>query len=589
MVTTRLEPSFINDNSFHPLLRMGERMKNASVLALCLLFSFSFIPWAQMQSRREFESTLILEDDFEGEIAEWWNSIHGTPTVVNDTVFSGEFSYYTDEDYDALQYQWFNSNIIGELETWFYDSMSGNKTCIIATSWEHTRHFGLVIWYGGAYDQYYGYRLNQSWAPTSIPRSVGWHKVNIVHEPDRAYILLDGEMLVEIDNRISFRGVTIGDVWEASYAGNISYTHFDALKVGKYADIVVPDDYPTIQEAINAASDGDTIFVGNGTYYENVIVNKTVSLIGESAIIEGDWFGIGISVVANGVNIQGFTIRGDPGINYGIRLYGSSDCLISENQILPVFEGILLSNGSDRNSIYGNTIYHQAEGEFGISLYDSDRNNISKNQGAMWNWIKLCRSSSNIISGQDMGGLFSLRLISSFNNTIAENRIDSPYCIELLESHNNTIYRNEMKGMGVFLTNASSNRFYHNNLISEWQMVHVETPNSINAWDSGCEGNYWAYYNGTDLDGNGISDTPYTVDENNTDHYPLMNLYWHPADINKDLEINIFDAVLMSSSYYATPSDPHWNCHCDIVEPYGIIDLLDIVLMADSYGEEYSP
>jgi pectin methylesterase-like acyl-CoA thioesterase len=45
--------------------------------------------------------------------------------------------------------------------------------------------------------------------------------------------------------------------------------------------IVVPDDYPTIQEAINAATPGDTIFVRAETYYENVVVNKTVSLIGE--------------------------------------------------------------------------------------------------------------------------------------------------------------------------------------------------------------------------------------------------------------------------------------------------------------------
>jgi len=45
--------------------------------------------------------------------------------------------------------------------------------------------------------------------------------------------------------------------------------------------IIVPDDYPTIQEAINNANDGDTIYVRNETYYENVIVHKAVSLVGE--------------------------------------------------------------------------------------------------------------------------------------------------------------------------------------------------------------------------------------------------------------------------------------------------------------------
>jgi hypothetical protein len=40
--------------------------------------------------------------------------------------------------------------------------------------------------------------------------------------------------------------------------------------------------------------------------------------------------------------------------------------------------------------------------------------------------------------------------------------------------------------------------------------------------DNGIGGNYWSGYNGTDSDQDGIGDTPYIIDENNTDHYPLM-------------------------------------------------------------------
>ena len=41
-------------------------------------------------------------------------------------------------------------------------------------------------------------------------------------------------------------------------------------------------------------------------------------------------------------------------------------------------------------------------------------------------------------------------------------------------------------------------------------------------WDNGAEGNYWNNYNGTDTNGDGIGDTPYAIDANNMDNYPLV-------------------------------------------------------------------
>jgi hypothetical protein len=45
-----------------------------------------------------------------------------------------------------------------------------------------------------------------------------------------------------------------------------------------------------------------------------------------------------------------------------------------------------------------------------------------------------------------------------------------------------------------------------------------------NAWDDGVSGNYWSNYNGTDANQDRIGDTPYIIDINNVDHYPLMNV-----------------------------------------------------------------
>ncbi|MEE9151911.1 MAG: pectinesterase family protein [Thermoplasmata archaeon] len=69
-------------------------------------------------------------------------------------------------------------------------------------------------------------------------------------------------------------------------------------------------DYTSIQDAINAASDDNTVYVYSGTYYENVMVNRSISLIGEdknTTIINGDGNSSVVSVVNSGVNLTGFT------------------------------------------------------------------------------------------------------------------------------------------------------------------------------------------------------------------------------------------------------------------------------------------
>jgi len=64
---------------------------------------------------------------------------------------------------------------------------------------------------------------------------------------------------------------------------------------------------------------------------------------------------------------------------------------------------------------------------------------------------------------------------------------------------------------------------------------------------------------------------------------------WNIADINGDLKVDIYDIVLGVNAYDSTPGDPHWNPDCDIAEPYGKVDLMDIVMIAMNYGEEYTP
>ena len=75
--------------------------------------------------------------------------------------------------------------------------------------------------------------------------------------------------------------------------------------------IVVPDDYPTIQEAVNNASNGDTVYVRQGAYVENIIINKSISLAGENksmTVIDGNGTGTTVTEKAFNASIEGFAI-----------------------------------------------------------------------------------------------------------------------------------------------------------------------------------------------------------------------------------------------------------------------------------------
>lgn len=84
---------------------------------------------------------------------------------------------------------------------------------------------------------------------------------------------------------------------------------------------------------------------------------------------------------------------------------------------------------------------------------------------------------------------------------------------------------------------SDSNTFYHNNFINNTYQVEVD-PNYERAWDDGIEGNYWDSHSSVDSNHDGICDTAYTIDDNNTDHFPLMGLF-HSYDTSLDAYVNV--------------------------------------------------
>lgn len=293
--------------------------------------------------------------------------------------------------------------------------------------------------------------------------------------------------------------------------------------------ITVPDDYPTIQEAINAAALGDTIYVHNGTYHENIVVNKTVSLVGENrstTIIDGSNSSTVVYISANDVYVSGFTIRYS-GLDFddnGIRLDSSSNIVISGNVITnntwdiwleqasnnAISENIIANSSdsgiylgaSNNNVVNDNTITNNT---YGMWLERSSTNNTIRNNIVTWNWmgISLAKTSDgnsvyeNTITKNDEG----IHLFSDFNS-IYENTIENNWAgIYSLKSEENIIYRNN------FINNT----------------VQVDMGDSVGVWDNGAEGNYWSDYDGQDLNGDGIGDTllPYQ----GLDQYPLVEAW----------------------------------------------------------------
>src|SRR5512136_81954 len=83
-----------------------------------------------------------------------------------------------------------------------------------------------------------------------------------------------------------------------------------------YVGGIGPGNYSRIQDAVDHASDGDSVFVFTGTYYENILIQKAINLLGENVdtttIIDN--FSGNESVIAiqhSNVLIKGFTIKGE--------------------------------------------------------------------------------------------------------------------------------------------------------------------------------------------------------------------------------------------------------------------------------------
>ena len=299
---------------------------------------------------------------------------------------------------------------------------------------------------------------------------------------------------------------------------------------------------------------------GNLTW--SIVIEKdNMVLDGAMHVLQGSGSGNGIALSGrSNVTIRDVEVRG---FYQGILIYNASrDNTVFGVRAIDNWYGGIRVDSSANNTLTGSVVVH---GKQGITLSgNTERNSVTRNtiDGSEDYGLNLIATSNSVVERNTVShcGWYGIRLwMSSCNNRVLENAVtDCSVGIEVsYSSNNNTVSHNcfvknrivgisigyripesgpEWGGaadnritknnvtdndLGLRLIYSQNNTLYRNNIEDNTRSV-VIIGSYVNTWDDEARGNYWSDYNGTDADHDTIGDTPYMIDGNNRDPYPLM-------------------------------------------------------------------
>ena len=316
----------------------------------------------------------------------------------------------------------------------------------------------------------------------------------------------------------------------------------------------VPQEFPTITAALATAEDGDTIKVSSGIYTENILVDKSVHIVGEkpaTTILRGEG-GVDrgarpvVALAADDAEIRAFTIESQNYSTSALHAMGvyvqADNCKISSCIIKNCYLGIF-SSAQAYLTVEDNTVegcLKDGMRFYGAVSYTIQGNLIKDNAVS---GIALQGYFDKVINNTFVGNERSIGLGSSYSVVYGNQMLQNAESAIFLAGSNNTVVANQIQDnkWGVFVTPQLAaphdNTFYHNNFVDNNHGVFVNQSAPMELWDAGTAlgGNYWSDYtakypNAGQSDG--IYATPYQVYKGAQDNYPLTE----PFDFADDFD-----------------------------------------------------
>jgi len=256
--------------------------------------------------------------------------------------------------------------------------------------------------------------------------------------------------------------------------------------------------YTTIGTAITAANPGDIIRVYAGTYNENIVINKALTLIGngtQDTKIDGGGTGDVVYITSNWVNVSGLTIfnSGNQWTNYdsGIHINHKDNitienCNVTDNNLMGIY-----IDSSNFTIIRNNSCFNQ---QYGVFLRESHNTSLLNNN-LIDNWafgmylldVYNCSARDNNCSNNNLYGIL---IDNSHNNEILNNsRVSNNYCgIRLEDSLHNIIRENKVirnQRAGIFLESSPFNCIKNNSVINNtWAGIELYHTQSIELYSN---------------------------------------------------------------------------------------------------------